>query len=444
MSFIKTFASLIIASLVFSLSVWSETDPSTDVLSRNQMIETTLKNGLRVCLKKSNIEPNEFEFQLFAIGGVAHMPINEQPSAWLAPDIAWASGLDQLTGDEFECALDDHSLDMNIKIDLFDRKIEAAGPTSELDYCLHMTQLFFTHPQFDETGLNETLKETRKRLQNRGKANKLTDEETALKINLKNWHAICPFNALDLAKVDLQKAQHVFKRVFQNPAEFTFVMVGDFDLRKVMSLLEKSLGSLPSHSEMRLNQLNPPSFPEGITKKEFRGATRYRETLTRFTFPLSLQTPDPWLLDLLCVILKQELVSESAPGELEKIGLNISYSFPLFPNLQPCWLAIKFSSSEQDATELQQGVIKKLEKIKQRGFTSKALQAALQTLDNRTPQFLDNAYTLSSLANFYKAGWKVEQLYLSPNQNLPEKEIIKKLTDCYPSLDQYSIISLHP
>jgi hypothetical protein len=441
---IKKCFCLFIASLIFTFSAWSEADSSPHVSSRNHIIESTLKNGLRVCLKKSDLEANEFHFQLFAIGGIAHLPITDQPSAWLAANIAWASGLDQLSSDELECALDDHALEMDVKIDLFERKIEAAGPTPELDYCLQMTKLFFTHPQFNEVGLNEALAEARKRLQNIGQASKLADEETALKINLRNWYVMSPFHSLDLDKVNLQKAQYAFKKLFLNPAEFTFVIVGDFDPQQVMSLLEKSLGSLPPHPVMKLNPLDPPSFPDGITKKEFRGKTRYRESLTRLTFPLSVQTPDPTLLDLLCLTLKQELAFESAPGELDKICLNISYSFPLFPYLQPCWLAIKFSSSEQDAADLQQAIIKKLKKIKQRGITSKALQGALQELVSRREQVLDNAYTLSSITHFYKAGWKIEQLYLSPNQNGQEKEMMKKVTDCYPNLDQYSIISLHP
>lgn len=444
MSLIKKYSYLLIASFIFTVSAWTEVSSSPDVLSRNHIIETSLKNGLRVCLKKSDLEPNEFAFQLFAIGGIAHMPIIDHPSTWLAANIAWASGLDQLTGDEFKCILDDHCLEMDININLFDRKIEATGPTSELDYCLRMTKLFFTHPQFSEEGFKEALTEARKRLQNIGQANKLADDETALKVNLKNWYAISPFHSLDLAKVDLQRAQNVFKKLFLNPAEFTFVMIGDFDPQQVMSLLEKSLGSLPPHPVMQLNPLHPPSFPEGITKREFHGTTRYRESLTRLTFPLSEQAQDPLLLDLLCVILKQELTSESTPRELKKIGLNISYSFPLFPYLQPCWLTIKFSSSEQDATDLQRRIIKKMEKIKQRGVPPQALQAALQELTNRRVRVSDNAYTLSSLANFYRAGWKIEQLYLSPNQILQEKEMMKKMIDYYPSLDQYSIISIHP
>lgn len=444
MIFFKKYFSILTFNLVLTFSACAETLSPIDVLSRNQITEVTLNNGLRICLKKSNLEPNEFVFQLFALGGIAHMPISDQPSTWLAANIAWASGLNQLTGDELECAIDDHSLEMNLKIDLFDRKIEAAGPTTELEYCFHIIKLFFTQPQFNESGLNEALTQTRKRLLNIEQANKLADEELALKINFKNWYTVAPFHTLDLDRVDLRKAQEIFKKLFLNPAEFTLVIVGDFDPQQTINLLEKTLGSLQKRSVMPLNPIHCPSFPNGITKKELRGATRYRESLTRLTFPLSHQIQDPFLLDLLCLILKQELISESNHQELDKMGFTICYSFPLFPYLQPCWLAIKFTSSEQDAPRLQQEIIRKMEKIKQRGLNPQIVRVALQELANRREQNSDNAYTLASLTYFCKAGWKIEHIYFSPSQNLPEKEIMKKLTDCYPSFDRYSIISLYP
>ena len=62
----------------------AEIDVYSHELSEYQITEIHLKNGLRVCLKKSDLESKEFDFQLFAIGGIAHLPLVDQPSAWLA------------------------------------------------------------------------------------------------------------------------------------------------------------------------------------------------------------------------------------------------------------------------------------------------------------------------------------------------------------------------
>ncbi len=422
-------------------SIGSENYPQA--LSISQMTEVTLKNGLRVCLQKSDLEPKEFDFQLFSVGGLASLPIMDQPSAWLAAEIAWESGLDQLTGDELACALDNHSVEMKIKLGLFDRQIAATGPTTELAYCLRLTQLLFTHPQFTENGIKEALTHARQCLQKKAETKEVAEEQTALKINLRNWYAITPYNILDLERVELQKAQKIFKTFFFNPAEFTLVIVGDFEPNDVIVLLEKSLGSLPSHPIKQWNPPIPPSFPEGVTKKEFVGVTRYRNSLTRITFPL-MHVTDPLTLDLLCFILKRELTCVAAPGHLEKICFHVSYSFPLFPYLQPCWLVIKFSSPAHAIQPLCQGILKKIEKLKQQGITDNEIRLAFQDLAEKRAEIPNNAYILSLLADFYRANWDIKQIYTLTKQDQQEKEMMKKIIDCYPHLDQYSIISLHP
>jgi zinc protease len=444
MCFFKYCLSVFLFCVCGMLTAQPALESRAEELLRYQMTEVRLKNGLRVCLKRSYLEPEEFDFQLFAIGGLGHLPAAAQPSAWLASEIAWESGLDQMTADELECALDDHSVEMNVKLDLFDRQIKATGPTSELAYCLHLTKLLFTDPQFNEVGLQKALTQARQRFQRQEQANKVADEQTALKINLRNWYTITPFNSLDLGKVELQKAKELFKTFFSNPAEFMLIIVGDFDHQEVIALLEESLGSLPSSPVVQWSQPTPPSFPEGVTKKEFAGITRYRYSLTRLTFPLSTSIRDPMTLDLLCFILRQELTSESTPEELKKAYLNVSYSFPLFPYLEPCWLVIKFTSHADEIQSLSQGILAKMEKIQQQGTTEKAVKMAFQELAKNRTQMSDNAYILSLLADCYHAGWDVSHLYVLPNQDQQEKELLKKAIDCYPNLNQYSIISLHP
>lgn len=444
MHFFKSFLYLfLVLGMSISLRTQATTEDRANELSRYQITEAKLKNGLRVCLKKSDLEPKEFDFQLFAIGGIAQLPAIDRPSGWLAGDIAWESGLNELNADELECALDDHSLEMNIKLGLFDRKIMAAGPTAELAYSLELVRLLFTNPQFNEAGLRQAIAQVRERFQKQEQACQIADEQTALKINLRNWYYTAPFNSLDLGKVELEKAKAIFKTFFFNPAEFTIVIVGDFDPKPVLAILEESLGSLPFYPVTQWPQPNPPSFPDGMTKKEFTGVARYRDSLTRLTFPLSSQAIDPTALDLLCFILKKGLTSEAILSEFKTNCFNISYAFPLFPYLHPCWLVIKFSSPAHQIQPICQCILKKMEKITVKAISEDEIKWAYQELGKKRAQASDNAYMLSLLADSYRAGWDITQLYALPSQE-QEADILKKIIASYPFLNQYSIISFHP
>ncbi len=443
MPFLVFYLSFLFACLS-SFVISSESLSREDQLARYQVTELTLKNGMHVCLKQSSLEPAEFEFQLSALGGLASLPITDMPSGWLAAEIAWQSGLDQHTSDELECLLDDHSLEMNLKLGLFDRQIEAAGPAKELAFCLQLVRLFFTHPRFNEAGFKNAQAHIRHQLQEKAKVSQVLDGETFTKANMRNWHMLCPFNLLDLTKVELQKAEHIFKKFFFNPSEFTFVMVGDFKQQEVIPLLEKSLGSLPASSMTQWKFPTPPSFPEGVTKKEFSGMTRYKTSKTHLTFPLSPQIIDPITLDLLCMILKQRLLTEDKFKDKWKSEIKISHRFPLFPSLDPLWLVIKFTSSASDVQPISQAILKILENIKETGITEQNIKNAYAELQANRHLISDNSEELSLLVDYYQANWDILQIYRLPNQNNQQKELLKKILDCYPNLNHYSIITVHP
>jgi zinc protease len=429
---------------LFSLSQDLRAQSRAHDLARYHVTELTLKNGMRICLKQSAVEPQEFSFQLVAAGGYASLPVTDQPSAWLAAEIAWESGLDQQTGDELECALDDHSLEMKVQLGLFNRQIEAAGPVKELSYCLQLVRLLFTCPQFNENGLKDALAQARYQLQQKAKANKSIDGEMFTRVNMRNWYIVTPFNPLDLNKIELKKAEQLFKNFFSNPAEFTFILVGDFNSQEVIPLLEESLGSLAASPIKEWTIPAPPRFSEEITKKEFAGITRYKIGYTHLTFPLPCQTSNPLILELLCTILKRRFLAEESFHQQWKDGIKITHQFPLFPYLNPLWLVIKFTSSPSDAQLISQAILKALENIKQIGITEQEIKAAYEELMANRLNASDNDTELFLLANYYQAGWDILHIYTLPDEEKQEKIMLKKVLECYPNLSQYSIISLHP
>jgi|GEM_PF-3072479 len=440
MKWIKVYYTILISLSFFSNVGWTS---DAQKLSFNQMTHLTLKNGLRICLKKSDLEPQQFDFELFAVGGFSSLPVVDQPSAWLATEIAWESGLNHLTGDKLACDVDDHSVEIRMALQLFDRKIEASGPILELPYCLKLVRLLFTAAQFNQAGMKEALAHARRHLEHQFEISQLTGEQTSLKVNLREWSVTAPFHPSDLGKVELTKAEKIFKHFFSNPAEFTLALVGDFNPEEIIPVLEQSLGSLPSFPINQYHQPRPPPFPEGITKKEFAGVNRYRQNHTRLTFPLCAKTTNPIALDLLCLILKQELTSGTNLGILQSTYLNISYSFPLFPCVDPLWLVIKFSSPVHETSSICQEILRKMVTIKQEGVLQKRIKSGLEELVKKRESLCNNAAVLALIADYYRAGWEMNQLSPSLNDN-QEKELLKALLGCYPDLTQYSIISLHP
>ncbi len=428
--------------LFVPLVIWSQIKINES--EQSPVTEFTLKNGMRICLRHSNREPGEVEFQLFALGGYAALPQQERPAGWLAADTTWESGLDQHSSDELACLLDDHAIDLKIHIGLFDRYVEATSPTSELAYCLRLVNLLFTQPQFKPEGLKEALANTLNKMQKKEAAGDLTGREVFLNINMQNWKMLAPFTPKELHAVKLEQTARLFKQFFSNPADFTFVLVGDFEAKTLLPVLEESLGALSPLPKQSWDTPSAPSFPEGISKKEFSGITRYKTSLTRLTFPIQAQANDLATLDLLCIILKRRCLSQLAHCECLHKSLHVNYELPLFPRLDPIWFVIQFSSPTAEVHPMAQAILKILEGVKQKGMTEKEVVIAFQEAERNRQTFIDNTSELLSLANIYKMNGNVENLYKPVFKDKQEKEVLKKILNCYPPLDQYSLISLHP
>ena len=53
------------------------------------------------------------------------------------------------------------------------------------------------------------------------------------------------FQKTDLSKVDPEKAKEIFNALFGCPQDFTFILVGDFDLEEMVDPINRYIGSLP-------------------------------------------------------------------------------------------------------------------------------------------------------------------------------------------------------
>ena len=71
-----------------------------------------------------------------------------------------------------------------------------------------------------------------------------------------------PITLKTLAKMDAEKACRYFNECFVDPSHFTMVLVGAFDIEKILPLLEKYIGSIPCpiDSKEKLSRVTPAPF----------------------------------------------------------------------------------------------------------------------------------------------------------------------------------------
>lgn len=405
-----------------------------------KLTEYTLQNGMRISLQECDKEKDEFHFLLFAPGGYTSLPPEERVLGWACSKVAYDSGVNGLTADEFSYDLVSHNLEMRIRTHLFERSIEASGPVAELAHCLEITKLFLSAPQFTDEGFKSASKRSFGKLDKRAtKGNIHGLRDIFLQTNMQNWDIIKPFNFDDLKALDLTKVEPIYRKLYSNPAEFNFVLAGDINSKLVQKQIEQTLGSLPKTSQF----LNPPPpappFPEGI-RKEFSGFSRYKQSLTRITFVIPRENADLNTLDLLSAHLNRKVKSLITNADSLKREMTINYEFPLFPCLDVLWLQVQFSSPKSQIEPYCRMILKSLERAKQ-DLDEDEIAYSMMALHQRRSIAFDHTGELLLLSNYCRSGRNKDNLYIT---EYDEKTMLKKVKECYPDVSKYSIITLHP
>lgn len=424
---------------------WAD-EPS--ILAQHQVKELTLKNGLKVCLKPTVYEEESIVFQIFANGGYATFSLNDRPSAILAADIVWESGIGNQTGDQLSFDLYQNSIEMTTKIQPFDRQIEGTCPTESFELCLKTVNLVFTEPKFDKEAMKRSIAKSRQQIRIKERESELGSREAFLKVNTQNWDVLEPLTLTDLDYINLSKVEKFFRQAFSNPAEFVCVVVGDFNPDDIQPLIEKHLGSIPSTSSSNsyFKEASLPAFPSGITKKEMKGFHRYKQPLTRLTFPTLINIDETSTQSLynVCVLLKSRLLPLFSDKQAITRKLEVSYEFPFFPKLDVAWITIQFSANPQEIDGLTKQILTSLEQLKKNGPTEQEFIDLKNDHREDDIEIEENTYLLSLISNYYRAHWNLEKLFQKYDMSKLEKNIVENELDRYLKLDQYSTVSLHP
>ena len=227
----------------------------------------TLSNGIEVILKKTDYKNDEILFTAISKGGLSLYKEEDLPSANFAADIIDRSGIAEIDYNSLMKKLKSKQAGVTPDISTMTESLGGSSTPKDLEFFFQYLNAFFTNPRADKNACELVLNETEEGLKML-KANTmyrfiaaLFDKATQQDPYLVNQLTMTPEY---LKKVDFEKAVRIYKERFANPADFTFVFVGNFDEKVMDELLCVYLGSMKT-SEKREN------FDGSVFKPNFKG-----------------------------------------------------------------------------------------------------------------------------------------------------------------------------
>lgn len=213
--------------------------------------EWILSNGIKVIFHPTEFKADEILMRGFSKGGLTQVATEDLPSAMVATSIIGMSGLGRFNATQLEKALTGKTVSVDPEINENTEQIAGSSSVKDLETLLQLTYLYFTAPRCDEEAYQTFMALMKTQLINRDKNPKTTFSDSIQMMSTNHSERTILFDTAALKHVSLDRAIAVYKERFGNPADFTFIFVGNINPsdQKVQDLVCQWLGSLKTNKK---------------------------------------------------------------------------------------------------------------------------------------------------------------------------------------------------
>ena len=399
--------------------------------------EWTLSNGIKVVIRPTEFKADEILMQAFSKGGMTQVKTEYLPSAELATTIIGMSGLGTFTAPQLEKALSGKTVSVSPEISENMERINGSSSVKDLETMLQLTYLYFTAPRKDEEAFQTTINVLRSQLANRDKNPKVIFSDS-VKLMASNHSERTQLMNVDLVnRVDLNKALEIYKARFANPADFTFVFVGNIDPKdpKVQEMICQWLGGLKTKKTREEVIDHHVRVPAGVQKNYF---TRKMETTTAsnriqytsYDMPYSLA--NDLNMEIIGRILSTRYLESIREREGGSYGVGTYGNLSILP-VPKATLIMQFDTDPQKQERLMQIIHEEIQTIIDNGPLASDLQKEKESMLKDYQEDLEkNKYWRSTLYLYYMYGINNIRDYKPAVEAITAEtvqETLKKLVD---------------
>ena len=372
--------------------------------------EWTLANGIKVAIKPTEFKADEILMRAFSKGGFSQVKTADLPSAEVAQYIISYSGIGHFNATQLEKALAGKTVSVSPDISDNIEQITGSSSIKDLETMLQLTYLYFTAPRRDEEAYESLMGLLRNQFINRDKNPKITFSDSIQMMSTNHSERSLLFNVELLEKVNLDKALEIYKARFANPADFTFVFVGNInpDDPKVQDMVCQWLGGLKTkkgcHEEIIDHHI---TVTLGQQKNYF---SRQMETntasnriqYTSYDIPYTLE--NDLNMDIIGHILRTRYLESIREREGGSYGVSTYGSLSRVPHDKAA-LIMQFDTDPQKQARLMEIIHEEIQTIIDNGPLASDLQKEKEVMLKDFQENLEkNTYWRGALYSYYMFG----------------------------------------
>lgn len=247
----------------------------------------TLSNGAKVILKKTDFKNDEILFTAWKSGGTSLAPDADIVSVDLASAIVDEGGISQFDATTLQKMLTGKTVEISPFI-LDDRQgFNGQASPKDMKTLMELLNLYFTAPRKDSAAFESLKAKIRTQLANKEKSPEQTLFDTVAVTLSDNHPRKRPLTLQSLETANLTKAFNYYTERFKSAHDFTFLFVGNVDMKEMENLVTTYIASLPGTPTKETWKDNKVRLPKGaFSKTVYKGTEAKSTVLSGFHGPM--------------------------------------------------------------------------------------------------------------------------------------------------------------
>jgi zinc protease len=380
--------------------------------------EWDLSNGVKVVLKPTTFKEDEILFTATSPGGTSLASDQDYIPASTATQLVTAGGVGKLNAIDYRKVMTGKIASANPYISELAEGMSGSSSRKDLETMFQLIYLRFTQPRADAAAVAAQASQMKTMLANQMSNPSFVFVDAINSAMYQNHPRRRTQTAATVDEWNLDKSLAFYKDRFADASDFTFVIVGSFDLPTIKPLVERYLGGLPSTRRKETwKDVGAKTATGVIDKTVEKGIEPKSQAAIVFTGPFEWNQTQRIAIRAMAEILQTrllELIREDLGGTYS-ITAGAGYSKLPTPDYS---IRIQFGSDPTRNQDLVGRVLKEIEDFKASGPTEKQLndekQALMRDFEANTKQ---NGYYTQQISLKYQYGedpatlWDIPDYY---------------------------------
>ena len=378
---------------------------ATKTIAEIGVTEWKLSNGVTVVLKPTDYQADQILLTGTSPGGTSLVPDSSYVSASLASTALSVGGIGELNAIDLRKTLTGKLASANASIGPRSETVTGQASPKDVETMFQLVYMRFTAPRKDSVAFAAFRQSMEAQMANMAAAPQSAFMDTLTATMTQNAYRARPMSPALLREANLNKSFEIYRDRFADASDFTFFIVGTFNVDSIRPHVLRYLGSLPSLNRKEVAKDDGIRPPKGVIEKTVRrGVEPQSQTSITFTAPYSYSAENAYVLTSMREIMSNRLTDKLREALGGTYGASVSASGNRdFTKLST--VTVSFGSAPERADELAKAIFEEIKELQEKGPTA-ADVVKVQEAQRRARELAlrQNAFWTGNLSSSYQYG----------------------------------------